>query len=136
MQDEPSRLLRNPDFLRQLQAGNALAGRDQQIHRVNPLVQRDMAALENGSRPHRKGVKYIIPFSIWFHVFCAMPTDAANSLWFSEVIARSCAIRSPDCGYRTLSGVGGITSERVFLFATIPELWRDVGPLTIQAFPA
>ena len=47
MQNKPRRLLRDADLLRQLQAGYALAGRHKQIHRVNPLVQRNVAALEN-----------------------------------------------------------------------------------------
>lgn len=48
LKHEPRGLLRDPDLLRQLKAGNALPGRDQQIHGVEPLVQRDMAALEDG----------------------------------------------------------------------------------------
>jgi hypothetical protein len=47
VKDEPSRLLRDADLLGQLQAGNALARRQRQIHRVNPLMQRNMRALEN-----------------------------------------------------------------------------------------
>lgn len=46
LQHEPSRLLRDADFLRQLKAGYAFAGRHKQVHRVNPLVQRNVAALE------------------------------------------------------------------------------------------
>jgi hypothetical protein len=52
MQDEPSRLLGNPDFLRQLHRGNALAGRHKQVHRVNPLVQRNVAALKYRASAH------------------------------------------------------------------------------------
>ena len=48
LKHEPRGLLRDPNLLRQLKAGNALPGRDQQIHGVEPLVQRDMAALEDG----------------------------------------------------------------------------------------
>ena len=48
LKHEPRGLLRDPDLLRQLKAGNALSGRHQQIHGVEPLVQRDMAALEDG----------------------------------------------------------------------------------------
>jgi len=51
MQDKPCRLLGDADFLGELQAGNTLAGRHQQVHDVQPFVQRDMAALENGARP-------------------------------------------------------------------------------------
>jgi hypothetical protein len=54
VQDEPSRLLRDPDLLRQLHTGDALAGRHKQVHRVNPLVQGNVAALENRAGAHRK----------------------------------------------------------------------------------
>jgi len=54
VQDEPSRLLRDADFFGQLHAGNALTGRHKQVHRVNPLVQWNMAALENRASAHRK----------------------------------------------------------------------------------
>jgi hypothetical protein len=52
--DKPSRLLRYADFLRQLHRGNALARRHKQIHRVNPLVQRNVRPLENRARAHRE----------------------------------------------------------------------------------
>ena len=54
MKDEPSRLLRDPDFLGELHGGNALARRHKQIHRVNPLVQRNMRPLENRSGANRE----------------------------------------------------------------------------------
>ena len=54
MQDEPSRLLRDPDFLGELHRGYALAGRHEQVHRVNPLVQGNMAALEYRAGAHRE----------------------------------------------------------------------------------
>jgi hypothetical protein len=46
MQKEPGRLLRDPDFFGKLKARNTLARRNKQIHRVNPLVQWNMGALE------------------------------------------------------------------------------------------
>lgn len=49
VQDEPSRLLRDAYFLRQLQGRNALARRDEQIHGVKPFVQGNVRPLENGS---------------------------------------------------------------------------------------
>src|SRR5580704_5655167 len=54
VQYEPSRLLGDPYFLRKLYRGYALACRDEQVHRVNPLVQGNMAALENRPRAHRE----------------------------------------------------------------------------------
>ena len=47
VKDKPSRLLRDPDFLGELHGRNALARRHKQIHRVNPLVQRNVRPLEN-----------------------------------------------------------------------------------------
>jgi len=52
VQNEPCRLLRDADFLGQLQARNPLPRRDQQVHRVDPLVQWNVAALEYSARPH------------------------------------------------------------------------------------
>jgi hypothetical protein len=54
MQHEPSRLLRDPDFLGELHAGDALPGRHKQVHRVNPFVQGNVAALENRASAHRE----------------------------------------------------------------------------------
>jgi len=54
VQNEPSRLLRDPDLFRQLHAGYALAGRHEQVHRVNPLVQGNVAALEDCAGTHRE----------------------------------------------------------------------------------
>ena len=54
MQDEPSRLLSDANFLGELKAGNSLPCRDQQVHRVNPLVQRNVASLEYRPSAHRK----------------------------------------------------------------------------------
>lgn len=50
LKHEPRGFLRDPDLLRQLHRRDALAGRDEQIHGVEPLMQRDMAPLENGRR--------------------------------------------------------------------------------------
>src|SRR5579859_698285 len=52
VENKPCRLLRNADLLRQLQARDSLAGGHEQIHGVKPLVQRNLATLENGSGSH------------------------------------------------------------------------------------
>jgi len=54
MQDKPSRLLGDADFLGELHRGNALAGRHEQVHRINPLVQRNVASLEDRASAHRE----------------------------------------------------------------------------------
>jgi hypothetical protein len=51
-QDEPRAFLGDADLFCQLHRRNALAGCNEQIHRVDPLVQRDMRPLENRSRPN------------------------------------------------------------------------------------
>jgi hypothetical protein len=54
VQKEPCRLLRDPDFLGKLHARNALARCHKQIHRVNPLMQGHVRALEYRSGAHRE----------------------------------------------------------------------------------
>src|SRR5579864_100358 len=46
-EDEPRGLLRDADFLGELQAADALARRDEQVHGVEPLVQWNVAALHD-----------------------------------------------------------------------------------------
>lgn len=46
LQHEPSRLLRDADLFGELQAGYALARRNEQIHRIKPLVQRYLRPLK------------------------------------------------------------------------------------------
>lgn len=54
LQHEPSRLLSHADLFRQLQGTNALPRRDEQIHRINPLVQGNMRPLKDSARPDRE----------------------------------------------------------------------------------
>lgn len=54
VKDEPSRLLGNADFLGKLHRRDSLAGGNEQVHGVNPLVQWDMGLLENGAGPNGK----------------------------------------------------------------------------------
>ena len=54
MQHEPSRCLPNADLFRQLQTRYALASREKQVHCVNPLVQRNVRALEYRASAHRE----------------------------------------------------------------------------------
>jgi hypothetical protein len=54
MQHEPSRLLRDADLLGELHAGDALASGHKQVHRVNPLVEGNVAALEYRTSANRE----------------------------------------------------------------------------------
>lgn len=54
LQDEPSRFLRDADFLAELHAADALARGNEEIHRVEPFIQRYMRALEDGPRANRE----------------------------------------------------------------------------------
>jgi hypothetical protein len=49
MKNKPRGLLRNTDFLRQLQRTDALTGSYQQVHGIKPLVKRDMGTLKDRS---------------------------------------------------------------------------------------
>jgi hypothetical protein len=49
VKDKPSGLLRDPDLFGELHGRNALARRHKQIHRINPLVQRNVGSLKNRS---------------------------------------------------------------------------------------
>ena len=50
MEHKPCRLLGNADLFRQLHRRDSLSRRDQQVHRVEPFVERNVRPLENGSR--------------------------------------------------------------------------------------
>src|SRR3954469_8697455 len=54
VQQKPCRLLRDADLFRQLQAADPLPGRDEQVHRIDPLVQRDMRPLHDGAGANRE----------------------------------------------------------------------------------
>lgn len=54
VKNEPSGLLSDANFLGKLHGRNALARRHKQIHRVNPLMQRNVGALENRSGSDRE----------------------------------------------------------------------------------
>lgn len=52
LEHEPRRFLGHADLRGQLKTADTLAGRDQQIHGVEPLMERDVRPLEDGPRPH------------------------------------------------------------------------------------
>lgn len=54
LQEEPSGLLGDSDFLRKLQGRDALAGSDKEIHGVNPFVQRNVGTLEDSAGSDRE----------------------------------------------------------------------------------
>ena len=51
---KPSRLLSDADLFSQLKARDTFTGRDQQVHGIDPLVQRNLRALENGVCANRE----------------------------------------------------------------------------------
>lgn len=60
MQDEPCGLLRDANFLGELHRRYSLARRHEQIHRVNPLVQGNVAPLKDCAGAHRKVLTALI----------------------------------------------------------------------------
>lgn len=54
LQQEPGAFLSDTDLFGQLQRGNAFAGRDEQVHGIEPLVERNVGPLEDGSGSYRK----------------------------------------------------------------------------------
>ena len=50
MENEPCALLRDADLLRRLHRTDALTSSNEQVHGIEPLVQRDMGTLKDGSR--------------------------------------------------------------------------------------
>jgi hypothetical protein len=51
---EPYRFLLNTDFFGDLHGRDALAGRDEQVHDIQPLMERDVRPLEDGSCTNRE----------------------------------------------------------------------------------
>jgi hypothetical protein len=54
LEHEPRGFLGHADLRGQLEAADPLPGCHQQIHGVEPLMERDVRPLEDGSRPHRE----------------------------------------------------------------------------------
>lgn len=54
LKHKPRRFLRNAYLLAQLERRNALSGRYEQIHRVNPFVKRNVTALKDRASPNRE----------------------------------------------------------------------------------
>ena len=54
VEHEPCRFLLDADFLGDLHGRDALAGGDEQIHRIQPLIERDMRPLEDSASADRK----------------------------------------------------------------------------------
>ena len=91
LQDEPRRLLGDAKFLAQLHAADALAGREQQIHGVQPLVQRYMRALED-----RAGANGEIFLALVAAVIAAGPRRDA----VAEPANRTAAAVWPEAGFQ------------------------------------
>lgn len=78
MQHEPRGLLGDANFLGKLHRRYALAGRDQQVHAVNPLVQGNVAALENRAGAHCKVFLALVAAIIAVLAYADAVAKAAN----------------------------------------------------------
>jgi len=82
---EPRGMLFNPDLFRQLERRDSLASRQQEVHRIKPLVQRNMRPPEDGSGSHGEvqtaaiaHVKTGLPFACR-DVYCSLAFWAADT---------------------------------------------------------
>lgn len=75
MQDEPGGLLCDAYLLGELQAADALAGRHEQIHGIDPFVQRDVRPLEDRAGPNGE---------IFFALVAAVVPALASSDAFAD----------------------------------------------------
>lgn len=85
VQHEPCRLLGDADFLRQLHRANSLASGDYEIHGVNPLMERNVAALENRSGANRErklAASVAAVVTLWAnrYLFSALALRADNAV--------------------------------------------------------
>lgn len=84
VKNEPSRLLGDPDFLGELHGRNALTRGHKLVHRVNPLVQRNVRPLENRSGSHGEVLVALIaaikPFFARRHALAKSTNRAARPI--------------------------------------------------------
>src|SRR3990170_1219720 len=70
LKHEPCRLLCDPDFFCQLHRRDTLAGRNEQVHGIDPLVERDVRAFKDRGRADREldftGVAKVVTFARHF----------------------------------------------------------------------
>ena len=90
MKDEPCGLLRDPDFLGELHGRNALASRHKQIHRVDPLVQRNVRPLENRSGSNRE---------VLFALIAAIKSARPNRNTFAKPTNRAARAIRPEAAF-------------------------------------
>src|SRR5579885_2004977 len=86
MQDEPRRLLSYAYLFCQLHRRDALASRNEQVHRIEPLMQRHMAALKDGSRSHREVQFASVATVIAGSVLHRCDACAALALWADDAV--------------------------------------------------
>jgi hypothetical protein len=85
MQHEPRAFLRDADLFGELHRTDSFAGRDDEIHRVDPFVQRNVAALEDCSSANRKrelvaSVAAVVTVRSGSHSFTAFALRADNAI--------------------------------------------------------
>jgi len=85
VEHEPRRLLGNADFLGELHRRNTLSRRNEQVHRVEPLMERDVAALEDRAGADREvfptGVATVEASLAGGDAFAGSADRAAGTIW-------------------------------------------------------
>lgn len=101
LEHEPRRLLSDADLLRHLKGRNALAGRHQQIHGVDPLVKRDVRPLENG--PGSDGERVVVGAGV-----AAIEAALANRDPLARLALRTDRAGRPEAALQVQAGRLGV----------------------------
>jgi hypothetical protein len=84
LQDKPSRLLGDANFLGKLNRGNALAGGNEEVHGINPLMEGNVRPLKDGVRADGKiFLAYVAAVKATFagsYALCVSTMRALDSL--------------------------------------------------------
>src|SRR6266404_8671390 len=99
LQHEPSRLLGYANLFAQLQGTDALAGRDKEIHRVNPFVQRNVRAAKDRASSNSK-LELRASVTRIESVFAGGDSFAASALRTLDPVRPQTAFKiEPRCGF-------------------------------------
>ena len=91
LKHEPSRLLSDANFLRELERRDSLTGRNDQIHRIHPLVQRDVGALED--RPGTDGEVQLTGVAAVVAVLAGRDALFSLTLWTGDAVCPQAALK-------------------------------------------